>query len=74
MTVPLCADCAHCTIPAANPVTNPSPNINHGLCYAVVDPFSGAPFAVKVARLDKHPEMGWVLPCQYAGNLFKAKS
>lgn len=58
-----CQTCAHCSEPASG-------NFNDATCDAVVDPFTGQPFNVKVARLDTHPQMGWKLPCGYAGMLW----
>lgn len=66
MTAPACKDCAFCT-------DNGSGNFNEFTCSEVVDPFTGSPLNIKVARQEKHPTMNFTLPCGYHGALFEAK-
>lgn len=60
-----CQSCGWCSHTASG-------NLNDATCGAVVDPFTGKPLNVKIARQETWS--GWPLPCGYSGTLWKAKS
>lgn len=54
-------------------VDAPSKIFHEAVCIAVVDPFSGEPMPVTIARQEQHPTHKFSLPCGYIGALWQAK-